>query len=74
MSKSLDYGDLDVFMLSDRSLCHWLDNQDDEWKELPDERELERLEYALKRKSISQIGHKLRLLIPKRRCYANQPV
>lgn len=74
MSKSSDYGGLDVFTLSDRSLYRWLDSQDDGWKELPDDREFVRMEYAPKRKRLSRIGQCLRSLIPKRRRYAYQPV
>ena len=74
MSKSSDYGGLDVFTLSDRSLYRWLDSQDDGWKELPDDREFARLEYSTKRKRLSRIGQRLRSLIPKRRHYAYQSV
>lgn len=74
MSKSSDDGGLDVFTLSDRSLYRWLDQQDAEWQELPDEREFARLEVAPKRKRLSRIGHKLRSLLPKRRRYAYQTV
>lgn len=74
MSKSSDYGGLDAFTLSDRSLYRWLDSQDDGWKELPDDREFARLEFAPKCKRLSRIGQRLRSLLPKRRRYAYQTV
>lgn len=74
MSKSSDYGGLDVHTLSDRSLYRLLEQQDDGFHELPDEREFARLEYAPKRKRLSRTFQRLRSLIPKRRRYAYQPV
>ncbi len=71
MSKSSNYGGLNVFTLSDRSLYRWLDSQDDGWRELPDDSEFSRLEYKpQKRKHLARIKNKLRSLIPKRRRYA----
>ena len=69
MPKSLDYGGLDVFTLSDRSLYRWLDQQDDGWKELPDEREFAKLESAPNPHRHSRLRHKLRSFISKRRRY-----
>lgn len=74
MSHSSDCGGLDAFTLSDRSLYRWLDSQDAEWQELPDDREFSRLEFAPKSKRLSRIGQRLRSLIPKRRRYAYQSV
>jgi len=69
MSKSSDYGGLNVFTLSDTSLYRWLDRQDAGWHELPDDREFARLEHDIKLKHLSRIGKRLRSLIAKRRRY-----
>ena len=74
MSKLLDDGGLDVFTLECSALYRWLDSQEAGWQELPEEREFARLEYAPKRKRLSRIGKRLRLLLPKRRHYAYQSV
>jgi|GEM_PF-2126367 len=74
MSKSSDNRSLDLFTLSDRSLYRWLDEQDDGWKELPDDPAFAQLEYTPKNKRLSRIRKKLRSLILKRRRYAYRAV
>lgn len=74
MSHSSYNGGLDAFTLSDLSLYRWLEQRDDGWKELPDNREFARLEYTPKQKRLSRIRHKLRSFLPKRRLHAYQQV
>lgn len=77
-TSTYDYGGVDGFTLSDSSLYRWLDQQDDDWKELPEDCEFARLDVkpaktrlAGFRKTIHSIFCKPK---PRARGYASQPV
>ena len=74
MSKSSDYGELDALTISDCSQYRWRDRQGDGRRGLHGSQEFARLEYTIKGKRLSRIGQPLHYLIPKRRCYAYQPI
>lgn len=78
MSKSSDYGGIDVLTLEPPSLYHWLDSQDDGWKELPDDREFARLDVRAPNKLVAKLKRKLSNVLRKpkihARAYAFQPL
>lgn len=74
MSRSTRFSNSEAFTLSDRSLYRWLEQQDDGFRELPDDQEFTRLELTYPRKRLQRFGQKLHSLIKKRRRYAYQTV
>lgn len=66
MPRSSDYGGMDVFALSDRSLYRWLDQQDDGLRELPEDAEFAKLEMQQKPRKLQRIRNRLRFILKKR--------
>lgn len=73
MLKSNDhYGGIDVLSLSDPSLYHLLEQQDNGWRgELPDDRAFRHIDAQITRRQ--RIKQKFKTLFRKRRKHALQP-
>ncbi len=67
-----NYGGIDVLTLSDPSLYRWLDNQDDEWRELPEEHEFARLDVCPPKKQLTKLKRKLSSVLRKPKIHARR--
>ena len=65
-------GGIDVLTLESPSLYRWLDQQDDGWRELPEEYEFTRPDVCAPKKRLAKLRRKLRSVFRKPKIYARR--